>query len=147
MQVRDIMTIDPVACAPDDQVATAAKIMVDRDCGAVPVVDSQETRRVVGILTDRDIVVRLVARRINPVTSSACDCMTCDVYVVRPGDSIQDVVSLMEEQQIRRVPVVEDGGVLVGIVATADLARKVDDEEMLAEVLEEVSEPELAGVA
>jgi len=146
MQVRDVMTASPVACVPEDRVVAAAKIMVDRDCGAVPVVESQHCRHVVGIVTDRDIVKRLVARERNPLDATLMDCMTPNVYAVAPTDDIETVTRLMEKQQIRRVPVVE-AGILVGIVATADLARRLEDEELLGEVLEEVSEPVLAAVA
>lgn len=146
MLVRDIMTPDPVACIPGDRVTTASKIMVDRDCGAVPVVDPQQCRRVIGILTDRDIVCRVVAREKNPIITGVRDCMTSSVWTVRPNDTVDEVVRLMEEKKIRRVPVVEDGGILVGIVATADLARMLEDDQVLGEVLEEVSEPHLVGV-
>lgn len=137
------MTRGPVACTPEDRVVTAAKIMRDRDCGAVPVVDSQESRRLWGILTDRDIVVRVVARERNCLHVTVGECMTPDVFTVHPTDSVEDVVRLMEEHRIRRVPVVEDGDILVGIVTLADLARKAHDEKLLGEVIEEVSQPEL----
>ena len=107
MQVREIMTPDPVACTPEDRVVTAAKIMRERDCGAVPVVDSQDSRRVWGILTDRDIVLRVVARERDCLSTTVGESMTPDVFTVRPTDDVADVVQLMERQQIRRVPVVE----------------------------------------
>ncbi|HHX39834.1 MAG TPA: CBS domain-containing protein [Armatimonadetes bacterium] len=141
MQVREVMTPDPVACTPDDRVETAAKIMMDRDCGAVPIVDTQDCRHLVGIVTDRDIVMRLIARQRNPIGVPLRECMTTPVFTVRPDDSVEEVVRVMEEKQVRRVPVVDNGNVLVGIVAMADLARLTGDEEMLSEVIEEVSEP------
>lgn len=141
MQVREVMTPDPVACTPDDRVETAAKIMMDRDCGAVPIVDTQDCRHLVGIVTDRDIVMRLIARGRNPIGVPLHECMTTPVFTVRPDDSVEEVVRVMEEKQVRRVPVVDNGNVLVGIVAMADLARLTGDEEMLSEVIEEVSEP------
>ncbi|HOM83291.1 MAG TPA: CBS domain-containing protein [Armatimonadota bacterium] len=146
MLVRDVMTPDPVACMPDDRVETAAKIMMDRDCGAVPIVDSQEFRHLVGIVTDRDIVMRLIARGRNPIGVPLHECMTTPVFTVRPDDTVEEVARVMQERQVRRVPVIDSGNVLVGIVAMADLARASGDEEMLGEVLEEVSEPVLTMV-
>ena len=146
MLVLDVMTPDPVACMPDDRVETAAKIMMDRDCGAVPIVDSQEFRHLVGIVTDRDIVMRLIARGRNPIGVPLHECMTTPVFTVRPDDTVEEVARVMQERQVRRVPVIDSGNVLVGIVAMADLARASGDEEMLGEVLEEVSEPVLTMV-
>lgn len=147
MQVREIMTAQPVACAADDRVVTAAKIMMDRECGAVPVVDDQRLRHVIGIVTDRDIVYRLVARERNPLDAVVADCMTAHVCTVRPYDDVEDVAQMMEDKQIRRVVVVDETGRLAGIVATADLARKTHEEAMVGLVLEEISKPEpaLAG--
>ncbi|NLC56077.1 MAG: CBS domain-containing protein [Armatimonadetes bacterium] len=146
MQVREIMTPDPVACTPEDRVVTAAKIMRERDCGAVPVVDSQDSRRVWGILTDRDIVLRVVARERDCLSTTVGECMTPDVFTVRPTDDVADVVQLMERQQIRRVPVVEEGDLLVGIVATADQARRLHDDQVVAELFEDVSAPEPVAI-
>jgi CBS domain-containing protein len=116
--VSDVMTRDPVTVSTDTTLVDTARLMRDRDIGPVVVVDSDTVR---GIVTDRDIVVRAVADGADPSSVSTGDICTSDVATVSPGDSLQDAVQLMEQRNVRRLPVVEDGR-LVGIVAMGDLA-------------------------
>jgi CBS domain-containing protein len=143
MLAREIMTASPAFVTPNDRVSSAAALMRDRDVGAVPVVDGEDTKRLVGILTDRDVAVRCVASR----HGSGClvrDHMTSGHVHAVPADApVRDVVEIMERDQVRRVPVVDLHGALVGIVALADLATKfaVRDPITTEEVLERVSQP------
>ncbi|MBW3660605.1 MAG: CBS domain-containing protein [Gemmatimonadetes bacterium] len=137
MRASDLMTGAPQACRPDDPVDRALAHMDERECGAVPVVD--DDRRVVGIVTDRDILfgIRGNDGRMEGLTVSSC--MTEHPVTVRQDDEAADVVRRMRESRIRRVPVVDDAGALVGIVAQADLATRLEDDALLAGYLREVS--------
>ena len=140
MQVRDIMTIDPACCTTDTGLQEVAMLMVDYDCGAIPVVEEMAGRNPVGMVTDRDIAVRAVARGINPLTLAAGDIMSVGLVTVRPDDTMEECLAVMEEHQVRRVPVVDEDGACVGIVAQADVALQGSDD-ATGEVVEEISRP------
>ena len=116
----DIMTPDPACCPPDAPLGAVARLMVQHNCGEVPVVDTDG--QLIGVLTDRDIVCRVLAAGKNPLEHTAQDCMTQPAITVHPDTTITDVVTTMEVHQIRRVPVVDEHERFVGIVAQADLA-------------------------
>jgi CBS domain-containing protein len=116
--VRDVMTSDPVTVSTDSTLDEAARLMRDRDIGPVLVVDAD---RVKGIVTDRDIVVRVVAEGTDPASVTAGTICSTDVATISPDDSVDDAVQLMQQRNVRRLPVVEDGRP-VGIVAMGDLA-------------------------
>lgn len=138
MQARDFMSETVYCCTRDTSLRDVARTMADCDCGAVPVVDDSEHKRVIGIITDRDIVVRTLARDRNPLELAAGDCMTAQTITVASDTSEEELVRLMEEHQIRRVPVINRDGMCVGIVSQADIARKGNEHEA-AELLREVS--------
>jgi CBS domain-containing protein len=138
MKVSDLMTKDPACCTPETGLFEAARLMVEHDCGEIPVVDSKRTMRPVGVVTDRDIVVRCVAEGTNPLEVEAGDIMSNPVVTTTPDMSLEDVADLMEEHQLRRVPVVDEAGTICGIVAQADIARHAHSREV-AEVVREVS--------
>jgi CBS domain-containing protein len=126
--VSDIMTPIPECCTPDDSVIEVARVMEQRDVGIVPIVESQDTRRVVGVLTDRDIVLRVVAQGRDPnVVISVREVMTPEIVSCAPEDDMLECEALMKEHQIHRILVVDDRGSVVGIVTTADLARAADE--------------------
>lgn len=148
MKARDIMTSKPEAAVPDDPVSRASEVMRSLDVGALPVVEDRSGMRLVGILTDRDLVVRHVAE------GHTEDCavrihMTereepTDLATARPEDTVEYVMELMKRNQVRRIPIVTDGDErLEGIVALADVAREVGphDPAEVTEVLDEISEP------
>lgn len=137
MKVRDVMTENPMCCAPDTPLQELARLMVEHDCGEIPIVDGQ-SRRPVGVVTDRDIAVRVVAKGRNPLEMVARDCMSTPVVTVSPDDSVEECCQTMEAHQIRRVPVVDGDGSCVGIVSQADVALKAS-ESKIAEVVKEVS--------
>lgn len=122
MKARDIMTSNPDCITPDATLQEAARLMRDGGFGAVPVVDDDNTRHVVGIITDRDIAVRHVAEG-HDHSCMVRDHMTDDIEYVSADDNLSDVEELMAEEQIRRVPVVDGDKRLVGMIAQADLAR------------------------
>jgi CBS domain-containing protein len=138
MKVSEVMTKDPACCTPETGLKEVARLMVEHDCGEIPVVDGQRTMRPVGVVTDRDIVVRCVAEGKNPLEAKAGDVMSSPVVTVTPDMMLEEVADLMEEHQLRRVPVVDEAGAVCGIVAQADIAHHASARE-LAEVVREVS--------
>ena len=138
MNVASVMTPDPACCTASTPLRDVARMMVDNDCGQIPVVD--DSQRPIGVVTDRDIAVRIVAEGRNPNEASAADAMTIPARTVTTDTSLTDCVCLMEADQIRRVPVVDASGKLAGIVSIADLAL-AGKKEATAEVVKEVSEP------
>ena len=138
MNVSEIMTKDPACCTPDTGLEEVAKMMVDGDCGCIPVVDDKDSKMPVGMITDRDITCRVVAKGQNPLDLTAQDAMTTTVVSVTPNNSVEKCASLMEESQIRRVAVVDENGACCGIVAQADIANNAGDR-VTAEVVQEVS--------
>lgn len=133
---RDVMTRNPKTVRPTDTVQQIAQLMVDEDTGIVPVV---EGGKLVGVVTDRDIVCRLVANGTDLKGAKASDVMTAEVECVTEDDSLEDVLAVMGEHQIRRVGVVAKGDRLVGIISMADLAREADVDERLQDAFEEIS--------
>lgn len=115
-------------------------MMVQCDCGEIPVIERQDLRKVVGVVTDRDIVCRAVARGENPLLLSAAAVMTSPAVTVREHDDVDEVVRLMETHQVRRIPVLEQNGEICGIVSLADIARH-DSRKQTGELVREVSTP------
>jgi CBS domain-containing protein len=138
MRVKDIMSSNPVCCRPDTSLREVAEKMVEHDCGEIPVCD--EDGKPIGVVTDRDIVCRLVAKGHDPLEASAEDCMSEPVVTATPDMSVEDCARLMEQYQVRRLPVIDANGVCCGIVAQADLARR-GSRDTVVEVVERVSEP------
>jgi len=134
-QVKDVMTSNPQSCAAGASVADAAKTMAGSDVGPIPVVDGE---RLVGLLTDRDIVVRVVAEGRDPQATTVGEVASSDLATVSPDEDLDRALQLLAERQVRRLPVVE-GERLVGIVAQADIARHGDDART-GEVVEQISE-------
>ncbi len=139
MKVREIMTSNPATCTPDTPLQQVARTMEQRDCGALPVITHAGTG-IVGIVTDRDIVIRTVAKTRNPLELTAESCMTSPAATITDDADVDDCVKLMEAKKIRRVPVVDAQGLLVGIVAQADIARHESRKET-GELVKGVSEP------
>jgi CBS domain-containing protein len=138
-KVKDIMTPDPACCLPTTNLQEVAHTMVQFDCGEIPVVDNKDDYHPIGVVTDRDIICRLVAEGINPMEKTAQDCMTQPCIFVTPEATIEACCQLLEENQIRRILVIDKSGRCCGIVAQADLATRI--KEKAGEVLKEVSRP------
>ncbi len=146
MKVSEIMSSHVETCTPQHSLAAAAKLMEQCDCGAIPVVESQGSNKLVGIITDRDITIRAVAHGRDPATLHVLDCMSGDLSSVSPETDIEQCLNLMEQKQVRRMPVIDDQGRICGIIAQADIAEKADAGK-IAELVREVSEPHNYGSA
>jgi CBS domain-containing protein len=132
---REIMTQNVRAASRETTLRETAVLMRDGDCGAMPVV---EAGKLVGIVTDRDIVVRGIAEGKDAATKIG-DVMTTEIYSVKPDDFVFEAIRLMGDRQVRRVPVVNEMGELAGIIAMADIALEMEDEREIAATLEEIS--------
>lgn len=119
-KIKDSMTSKVCSIDADKPVAYAAKMMKDEDVGLAPIV---EGNRLVGTLTDRDIAIRVVAEGIDPKTTAVRDVASKDLVTVDPEQTLDEALRLMAEHQVRRLPVVEEGGELVGVLAQADVAK------------------------
>ncbi|MFN2425870.1 MAG: CBS domain-containing protein [Candidatus Binatia bacterium] len=144
MKVEEVMSHEPAYCTPSTSLEEVACMMIECDCGEIPVVDSESGRKPMGVVTDRDIVCRTLAKGLNPLTMKARDCMSEPCVTVTPDMSIEECCKVLEDNHIRRVPVVNGDGVLCGIVSVADVALRARSK-ITAEVIKEVSEP--IGVA
>src|SRR5438034_2146865 len=131
---RDVMTPDPACCTPNTTLDDVARLMAQNDCGEIPVVDPAD--QIVGVVTDRDIVCRVVAEGKNPMAYTAETCMSDPVVTVRDDAPLEDVVATMEKHQIRRVPVVDANDVCVGMISQADVSWTVEPREAAAIVRE-----------
>lgn len=140
LKAVQIMTNEPVCCLPETPIQEVAKLMVKFDCGEIPVVDTLKDRRIVGVITDRDICCRTVGKGLNPLEMKTSDVMTFPAVYAKLDDSLDKCCELMETNKIRRIPVVDDYERVIGIISLADLIRKREDMVSM-EVLKEVSKP------
>ena len=139
MKAKNIMTPNPKCCTPEASLQSVARMMCDCNCGEIPVIESEQTMKPIGVITDRDITCRAVALGKNPLRLKVQDCMTKPAVTVSLDASLQECCQLMERKQIRRVPVVDQTGRCCGIVAQADIAKHASEHEV-AECLKELSE-------
>lgn len=139
MQVREIMTKNPACCVPQASLQEVAKMMVENDCGCIPVVGNWETLQPLGAITDRDITVRVLAEEKNPLDLKAEDIMTSDIITVAPETSVDECYKTMADHQIRRVLVVDENNTCCGIVAQADVAQH-GSVNQTAKVVKEISD-------
>ena len=135
--VRDAMTADPRSIGKSVSVVEAARLMREQDIGSLPITDDEQ---LVGMITDRDITMRVVAEAADPNATSVEDVYSRDLISVEPDNDLEEALGLMARHQVRRLPVVEDGR-LVGIVAQADIVRKTRDEDKAGNTVKEISEP------
>ena len=142
----DVMTTDPACCSPEKTLDQVAKLMIENDCGEIPVVDNTSSKQPIGVVTDRDIVCRTVAKGLNPVNLTAADCMTEPAVIVTTDVSLEECCRIMEKKLIRRVPVVDDRGACVGMLAVADVALHTG-KNVAGHIVKEVSEPTSAASA
>jgi CBS domain-containing protein len=146
MKAKEIMTPNPACCTPQTGLREVAQMLIDHDCGAIPVVESQTSRWVVGIVTDRDIACRAIAAGKNALELTAGDCMSSPCVNVLPDSSLEECCEAMEKNKVRRLIVVDEGGACCGIVSQADIALR-GKEKKAAEVIKEVSEPTASASA
>ncbi|HZO18360.1 MAG TPA: CBS domain-containing protein [Gemmatimonadaceae bacterium] len=134
------MTKRPKCVTPDTTVREAARLMKEQDVGVLPVVDRDGSDRLVGIVTDRDIAIRHVAEGHDSSSCPVREAMTSNVRTAREDDDVDHVMDLMGKEQVRRIPVVDERGDLVGIVAQADIVRDARDEKKAERTIERISE-------
>ena len=139
MKVKDIMTSNPVSVTPETPLHLAARMMKQHDVGIIPVVEREGSKQLVGVITDRDIAIRCVAEGHDSSKCPVREAMTSDVQTARADDDVDSVMRLMGKEQVRRIPIVDERGGLVGIVAQADIVREADDENLAEETVEKIS--------
>jgi len=135
-QIRDVMTSEPRTVTADSTVAEAARLMRDEDTGIAPITEGE---RLVGVVTDRDIAIAVVAEGKDPQSTKVTEISASKLVTVDPQQDLDEALRLMAQHQVRRLPVVEEDGKLVGILAQADVARHADASRT-GEVVEEISE-------
>ncbi len=145
MRAADLMSRDVVTVYPHDRVEYAARLMRDYDCGALPVIDREG--RLIGMLTDRDISMRLVANEADTHSAVVGDCMTDGVFACHADEPVREIMRRMSRHRVRRLPIINDWGQVIGIVSQGDLARHAGnysgrgERRAMADVLCAVSEP------
>jgi CBS domain-containing protein len=134
------MTKNPVCCLPDDMAAKAAGLMKSGNIGSVPVIENEQTKKLVGIVTDRDLALKIVAEGRDSRSTKVADVMTGKVVTCGAEDDLQKALDAMAEHQLRRIPVVDNDNRILGIIAQADVATRVDQPEKTAEMVKEISQ-------
>ena len=140
MNCSDVMTENPVCCLPTDAVSQAAREMRREDIGAVPVINDERSRKLIGIVTDRDLAIKVVAESRDPNYTKVHDVMTTVIVACRASDDLSSATNAMEEYQLRRIPVLDANDRIVGIITQADVATRVDEPITIAEVVHEISQ-------
>jgi CBS domain-containing protein len=138
---KDVMTKDPVCCEPGDSVTRVAEVMRSQDVGSVPVVDSRDSKHLMGIVTDRDLVVKVLAGSRTVEGATVRDAMTSNPSCCREDDDVERAMEAMKDRQVRRMPIVDSAGRLTGIIAQADVATRVHKDEKTGDLVEAISEP------
>jgi CBS domain-containing protein len=133
--IQEVMTSNPRTCSADGTIVEAARLMKDEDVGIIPIVDGE---KLIGTITDRDIAVKLVAEGKDPQSTTVREIASTNLVTIDPQQNLDEALRLMAKHQIRRLPVVEEDGKLIGIVAQADVARHTSDERT-GELVEEIS--------
>ena len=141
--ISEVMTKDPICCLPLHTAAAAAELMKNGNIGSIPVIEDEQTRTLVGIVTDRDLALKIVAERRDVNATNVEAVMTRPVVTCRADDDLQKALDAMSEHQLRRIPVVDEDNRIVGILAQADVATRVDQPEKTAKMVKEISQ---AGV-
>ncbi len=141
MQKCDVvMTKNPVCCLPDDMVAKVAKLMKRENIGPIPVIENEETRKLVGIVTDRDLALKIVAEGRDAKSTKVEAVMTREVVTCRAEDDLQIALDAMSKHQLRRIPIVDNDNKILGIISQADVATRIDQPEKTAAVVKGISQ-------
>lgn len=136
----EVMTKNPVCCLPGDMVAEVAQLMKRKNIGPVPVIENEQTRKLVGIVTDRDLALRIVAEGRDPGSTKVETVMTRKVVTCRADDDLQKALDAMAGYQLRRIPVVDAANRILGIISQADVATRLDQPEKIASIVKEISQ-------
>ncbi len=135
----EVMTKSPVCCLPNDMVAKAAELMKSENIGSIPVIENEQTKKLVGIVTDRDLALKIVAERRDAKSTKVEAVMTRKVVTCRAEDDLQKALDAMSEHQLRRIPVVDNDNKILGIIAQADVATRVNQPEKTAAMVKGIS--------
>lgn len=141
MKAQDIMSADPVCVTPQTPMEEAARLMKDHDVGVLPVVSEEGSRQLVGVITDRDITIRHVAAGHGSPDCPVSEAMSENVKTCRGDTSVDDVMATMGREQVRRIPIVDERGSLVGMVSQADIVLEARNENKAEEMVENISKP------
>jgi len=136
----EVMTNNPVCCLPNDMVANVAELMNSGNIGSIPVIENEQTKKLIGIVTDRDLTLKIVAKGLDAKSTKVETVMTRKVVTCRADDDLQKALDAMAEHQLRRIPIVDNNFKVVGIIAQADVATRVDQPEKTAEMVKEISQ-------
>jgi len=139
MKVSQVMTPDPACCLPQDSVDIAARLMRIQDVGMIPVVEGENVPKLVGVLTDRDLAVMVVAAGREPRKTKVSEVMTRNVVACDENDPVEQALDSMKSHQIRRIPVLSHGNGVVGVVSQSDIALRIHNSETTADVVAEIS--------
>lgn len=137
---KDVMTVDPVCCLATDTADQSANLMKQADIGPVPVVEDPESKKLIGIVTDRDLAIKIVAEGLDSRLMKVADVMTRDPIRCRADEGIEEVLERMSSYQVRRIPVVDENNRIVGIISQADIAIRISNPETVGMVVQEISE-------
>ena len=146
MKIREVMSRDPACCALHDTAQMVAKILCDHNIGSMPVVADQQSRKIVGVITDRDLCCSVIAEGMDPRTTPIEKLLTLAPFTCRDGENIETCERLMREHQVRRIPIVDAEDRVIGIVSQADLALK-DKSARLAKTVAEISKASRPSIA
>ena len=135
----EVMTKNPVCCLPNDMAAKAARLMKRKNIGSIPVIENEQTKKLVGIVTDRDLALKIVATGLDAKSTKVEAVMTPKVVTCRADDDLQKALDTMSRHQLRRLPVVDNENNILGIIAQADVATRVDQPEKTAAMVKEIS--------
>jgi CBS domain-containing protein len=141
VKCHEIMTENPVCCLANDPVEGIAQWMRTENIGSVPVVENYQTRKLIGIVTDRDLALRVIGARRDPRETQVGDVMTPNPVTCRTTDELDVAMDAMAQHQVRRLPTVDGNGQLVGIISQADLATRLRDPHKAADVIQDISQP------
>lgn len=136
----EVMTNNPVCCLPNDTVANVAELMNSGNIGSIPIIENEQTKKIIGIVTDRDLTLKIVAKGLDAKSTKVETVMTGKVVTCRADDDLQKALDAMAEHQLRRIPVVDGDNKIVGIIAQADVATRIDQPEKTAEMVKEISQ-------
>jgi CBS domain-containing protein len=135
----EVMTKNPVCCLPNDVVAKVAQLMKSENVGSIPVIENEQTKKLIGIVTDRDLTLKVVAEGLDSKSIKAEAMMTLEVVTCLAGDDLQKALDAMASHQMRRIPIIDKDHKVVGIIAQADVATRVNQPEKTAEMVKGIS--------
>jgi CBS domain-containing protein len=146
VKIKEVMSTNPACCLPSDTAQQVAKLMCDRDVGSLPVVIDHQSRKLVGMVTDRDLCCSVLAKGLDPKSTPIEKFISTNPVVCRDGENVEKCERAMQEHQIRRIPIVDNEGRVIGIVSQADLALR-DKPERVSKTVAEISKPERPAMA